>query len=407
MARKEHIVCGLDVGTSKTCMIMARANRSGKLEMVASGYSKSCGLSKGIVVNPAEVVSSIRLAADEVESKSNIAANSVVAGISGNHIQSHHFHGRVEIQGKHNEVTEEDMENAIRAASIPLSSETEIIHRIPQEFHINNQGGIKNPVGLAGSQLDVNLHVISCDSALCQSFINTANKAQLEVKRVILQSIASGEAVLTPEEKELGTLVIDIGGGTTDLAVFENGSISFASVIPVGGAHFTHDLVEGLRTSREEAERIKIECGSVLPEQVSPDEVVTIQGLGMRGSYEYPRKEICEYLRARGAELMELVRDDLIHSGVRERLIAGVVLTGGGSMMNGILELAESILQMPVRQGLPLGFDGLSKELAHPTYACAVGLTMIEAQKNAQRDFQSRPRPTPPLIERILSWFEQ
>lgn len=406
MARKERIVCGLDVGTSKTCMIMARANRNGKLEMVASGYSKSCGLSKGIVVNPADVVSSIRNAADEVESQSNIAANCVTAGISGDHIRSHHFHGKVEIQGKHNEVTEEDMGNAIRAAAIPLSPEIEIIHTIPQEFHINSQGGIKNPVGLAGSQLDVNLHVISCDGAKCQSFVNTANKAQIEVKRVILQSIASGEAVLMPEERELGAVVIDIGGGTTDIAVFENDAISFASVIPVGGAHFTHDLVEGLRISREEAERIKIEFGSVLPEQISPDETVTIQGLGMRGSYEHSRKEICEYLRARGAELMELIRDDLVHSGMKGKLIAGAILTGGGSMMRGILELAEDTLQMPVRQGLPLGFEGLTKELAHPTYACAVGLTMLEAKKDSQLDFHNRPRSVP-LIERILSWFEQ
>jgi cell division protein FtsA len=386
---------------------MARADRSGKLEMVASGYSKSCGLNKGIVVNPVEVISSIRHAADEVESKSNMAADYVVAGISGNHIKSNHFRGRVEIQGKHHEVTECDVDNAIRAASIPLFPESDIIHTIPQEFFVNNQGGIRNPVGLAGSRLDVSLHVISCDSALCQSFVNTANKAQIEVKRVILQSIASGEAVLTPEEKELGTVVIDIGGGTTDIAIFENDSISYVAVIPVGGTHFTHDLVEGLRTSREEAERIKIELGSVLPEQVSPEETVTIQGLGMRGSYDHPRKEICEFLRARGAELLEIVRDDLIHSGARERLTAGAVLTGGGSMMNGIIELAENILQMPVRQGLPLGFEGLTKELAHPIYACAVGLTIIEAQKKNQRDFQNRPRPSPPLIDRILSWFEQ
>ena len=182
---------------------MARAHRSGKLEMVASGYSKSCGLNKGIVVNPVEVVSSIRHAAEEVESKSSIAANCVVAGISGDHIKSHHFHGKVEVQGKHYEVTEEDMENAIRAASIPLFPESQIIHTIPQEFFINNHGGIKNPVGLAGSHLDVNLHVISCDSSLCQSFVNTANKAQIEVKRAVLRYLSPRSGKITTIVPEL------------------------------------------------------------------------------------------------------------------------------------------------------------------------------------------------------------
>ena len=378
------------MGTWKTCLIMARAHTNGKLEMVSSGFSNSHGLTKGIVVNLDEVVASIRRAAAEAESKSNVCADCVVAGISGNHIKSHNFHGVVEVQGKHGEVTSQDMENAVRAASIPLSQEREVIHILPQEFFLNGQGGIRNPVGLSGPQLDLNLHVISCDGALSQSLVNAANKAQIKVKRIILQSIASGEAVLTPEEKELGATVIDIGGGTTDIALYVKGSICFSSVIPVGGMHFTRDLVEALRTSREEAERIKIEFGSVLPERIDPEETIAIQGLGTRGAYNFPRKEICEYLYDRGAELLELVKNDLLHSGMREKLVSGAVLTGGGSLLEGIIELAERILDMPVRQGIPMGYEGLTAELAHPIYSCAVGLTLLEAQKAAHQDFLNK-----------------
>ena len=386
---------------------MARAHHNGRLEIVASGLSNSCGLTKGVVVNLEEATASIRRAAEEVESKSDVFPNCVVAGISGNHIMSQTFRGGVQVQGKHCEVKAKDRENVLRSAqSIKLSPEREIIHLLPQEFFVNSRGGIKNPIGLAGSQLDVNLHVISCDSALSQSIINAANKAQIEVQKVILESIASGEAVLTPEEKELGTAVIDIGCGTTDIALFVKNSICFASVIPVGGAHFTQDLVEGLRTSREDAERIKIEFGSVLPEQIAADEMIIIQGLGLRGTYDFPRKEICEYLHDRGAELLEIARSNILHSGARDKLIAGAVLTGGGSMMRGIRELAESILEMPVRRGFPLGFPGLTKELAHPIYACAIGLTILEAQKSHPQDFQNKLPFVTSLINRILSWFE-
>jgi cell division protein FtsA len=272
---------------------------------------------------------------------------------------------------------------------------------------LNGHGGIRNPVGLAGPQLDVNLHVVSCDSALIQSLVNAANKAQIKVKRMVLQSVASGEAVLTPEEKELGTAVIDIGGGTTDIALYVKDSICFSSVIPVGGAHFTKDLIEGLRTSRDEAERIKTEFGSVLPERIPVDETVAIHGLGARGIYDFARKEICEYLYARGAELLELVKDDILHSGLREKLVGGAVLTGGGSLMDGIVELAERILDMPVRHGIPLGYEGLTAELAHPTYACAVGLTLLEAQRASHQDFLNKPPVTRSWTEKVLSWLEQ
>jgi cell division protein FtsA len=404
---KERIICGLDIGTCKICLVVLRSYPDGKVDLVASGFSKSAGLAKGTIVNPSEVVASISKARMEVKSRSRIPANSVVVGISGNHIKSHRFSGVVQVQGKNGEVTARDMENAIRAASIPLFPEQEIIHILPQDFNINGRGGIKNPVGLAGTQLGVNLHVIACDSALCQSLINVVNKSGIEAKRIILQSIASGEAVLTPEEKFLGSVVIDIGGGITDIAIFAKDSIPFVSVIPVGGMHFTRDLAEGISASREEAERIKIEFGSVLPEQIAPEEEVSVQGLGLRGSEYISRKKVCEYLHDRGAELMELIGNEIVRSGMREELVAGAVFTGGGSMMAGLLEMAEHTLKMPVRQGLPLEFGGLPKELMHPIYSSAVGLAIFEAQKSTQLDFQDRIPSKPPLIEIIMDWLKK
>ena len=201
-------------------------------------------------------------------------------------------------------------------------------------------------------------------------------------------------------------MVIDIGGGTTDIAVFVNNSIHYTSVIPVGGAHFTQDLVVGLRSSRKEAERIKIELGDVLPERIAEDEMVAVQGLGMRGTYDFSRKKICEYLRARGAELLDLVKKDILDSGLGNSLIAGAVLTGGGSLMEGILELAENILEMPVRRGFPTGLQGQTEELSHPSYACAIGLTIVEAQKIAQQDIQDNQTTVMSLVDRIMSWIE-
>jgi cell division protein FtsA len=405
MKKRERIVCALDVGTWKTCLVMTLVRPDGEMEILASGLCESGGLAKGIIVNFEAAVDSIRRVVEKVESETNISVDWVVAGISGNHIKSNMFRDTVDVQGKNGEVMVKDMDNAVQAALIPLSCDREIIHLLPLEFFMNGHGGIKNPVGLVGPKLDIILHVVSCDSALSQSLVNAANKSNIEVKRIILQSIASGEAVLTPEEKELGTMVIDIGGGTTDIAVYLDGSVCFSSVIPVGGAHFTGDLVELLRTSRKEAERLKIQFGSVLPEQIESEELVTIERLGMRGSYDFSRKEVCEYLYCRGAELLGLVKDEVHRSGMGGRLTAGAVLTGGGSLMHGIAELAERVLEMPVRQGIPFGLEGLTTELMHPNYACAIGLAIFEAQRSTQQDLAGRPSSKCSLADKFLSWF--
>jgi cell division protein FtsA len=404
---KEEIICGLDIGTSKICMMIARSRAGGNLELLSSGYSDSAGLKKGVVVDLEEAAASIRKAADEAESKSDVSVDWVYAGVSGDHLQSFNCHGAISVEGKHHEVTEEDMVQAMHAAqSIPVPPGREIIHVLPQEYFLDSRGDIQNPVGLTGSRLDVNTHVVTCDSALLQNLVNAVNKAQMRVKRTVLQQLASAEAVLTPDEKELGIAVIDIGGGTTDIALFAKSSIRFTSVLPVGGAHFTRDLAVGLRTPLEDAERIKKAYGTVIEEKISDDEVVEVPGVGTRSARDLPRKMMCEILTARAVELMELVKKQLIHSGEREKAVAGVVLTGGGSMLEGMLELSEQILEMPVRQGLPRSVHGLVDELCHPVYATAIGLAMFGAQEsgNGGKRHSGKAGSIPLFINRLLSW---
>lgn len=406
MGKKERIVCGLDIGTTKICMMIVRLLSDGGLEVVSSGYANSGGLKKGVVVDLEEAAASIRKATEEAELKSGISVDWVTAGISGDHIQSYNCHGAVSIERKNQEVTQEDMTQVIHAAqSIPIPPGREIIHVLPQEFFLDNRGDIQNPVGLTGSRLDVDIHVVTCDSALNQNLINAVNRADMRVKKVVLQQFASAEAVLTRGEKELGVVVIDIGGGTTDIALFVKNAIRFSSVLPVGGAHFTRDLAVGLRTPIEDAERIKKEFGSVMLEGIADDEVVDIPGVGTRGARDLPQKMICEILRARAVELLELVKDQIAGSGEREQLLAGAILTGGGSMLNGIIDLAEEILEMPVRQGFPQDVQGLTEELSHPVYAGAIGLTIFEARNGTeQRKRHGKANSSPWLLSRILSW---
>jgi len=294
----------------------------------------------------------------------------------------------------------------IRAAqSIPIPPDREIIHVLPQEFFLDDHGGIQNPIGLFGSRLDVNIHVVTCQSSLNQNLINAVNRAQMRVRKVILQQLASAEAVLTKDERELGTVVIDIGGGTTDIAIYIKNAVQFTKVLPVGGAHFTRDLAIGLQTPMEEAERIKKESGTLLTERIQDGESVLVPGMGTRAARSVPRQLVCRILRDRAVELLELIKDQLWKAVENERLIAGIVLTGGGSMLDGMLELTEESLGMPVRQGLPLGVRGLTEELSHPVYATAIGLILFGAEEAGHHKKNvGKSNGTPGFFNRILSW---
>ncbi len=407
MNKKNRIVCGLDVGTTKICMMIARTNSDGNLEVLSSGYAHSNGLKKGVVVDLEEAAASIRKAAYEAEMKSNLPADWVIVGAAGDHFQGVNSHGAITIEGDHQEVTHEAMAQVIRAAqsSIPLSADREIIHILPQEFFLDNYGGISNPVGLHGSRLDVNVHIVTCQTTLNQNMIHAVNKAQMRARKVVLQQLASAEAVLTKDEKELGTAIIDIGGGTTDIAIFVNSSVQFTSVLPLGGEHFTRDLAIKLQTPIDEAERIKKESGTVLPERISEGERVEVPGMGVRSARPVPQSLVSETLRYRAIELLELVKDEIWSAGEKDRLITGAVVTGGGSMLDGILELAEETWGIPVRQGLPLGIQGLTDELSHPVYSTAVGLALFGAEEADHGKAETgKENSSPWVFNRILSW---
>jgi cell division protein FtsA len=387
-------------------MMIAQAHPDGSLEVISTGYANSSGLKKGIVVDLEEAAASIRKAADEAEMKSSHSVDWVTVGAAGDHFQSFNSHSAITIEGNHQEVTAEEMAQVIQAArSVPVPPDCEVIHVLPQEFFLDDHGGIQNPIGLHGSRLDVNIHVVTCQSALNQNLINAVNRAQMRVRKVILQQLASAEAVLTRDERELGTAVIDIGGGTTDIAIYVRNAVQFTKVLPVGGAHFTRDLAIGLQTPIDEAERIKKESGSVLIERISEGEAVAVPGMGSRARRSIQRKMICHILRDRAVEILELVREQIWKAGESDRLVAGAVLTGGGSMLDGMLELTEDMLGMPVRQGLPLGVHGLPNELSHPVYATAIGLALFGAEEAGYRKSGSaKAVSTPWLFNRILSW---
>jgi len=404
--KKDRIICGLDVGTTKICMMMARAHRDGNIEVLSTGYAHSSGLKKGVVVDLEEAAASIRKAREEAEMKSNLSADWVTIGAAGDHFQSFNSHGAITIEGSHQEVTAEDMDQVIHAAqSVPIPADREIIHILPQEFFLDDHGGIQNPVGLCGSRLDVNVHVVTCQSALNQNLINAVNRAQMRVRKVILQPLASAEAVLTKDERELGTAIIDVGGGTTDIAVFVRNAVQFTKVLPVGGTHFTRDLAIALQTPMEDAERIKKDWGTVLTERVQEGDTAEVPGMGTRSARPIQRKFVCEVLRDRAVELFELVKDQIWKAVGNERLIAGAVITGGGSMLDGMVGLAEETLGMPVRQGLPMGVRGLTDELSHPVYATAIGLALCAAEDAGYR--KKNPGKTssaPWIFSRILQW---
>ncbi len=405
VGNKSNILCGLDVGTSKVGVLIARPLPEGGMEVVSSGYAHSAGLKKGVVVNVEEVAAAIRKAADEAEMNSDISADSVIVGVSGDHIQSFNCHGAITLAGNHPEVTAEDVDQVIRAArSIPTPPEREILHVLTQEFFLDQRGDIQNPIGLSGSRLDVNIHVVTAETTAIQNLINAVNRAQMRVKKMVLQPLASAESVLTSDERELGVLVIDVGAATTDMAIFSKGSVRFTAALPLGGAHFTRDLAVGLRTPLEDAEKIKKDSGSVLADTIAADEVVSAPGIGTCATREVSRQLVARILRERAIEMLELVKDQILRAGDREQIVSGAVLTGGGSLLGGIQELAQQMLAMPVRQGLPSGIQGLKEDLMHPIFSTAVGLALWGTNDNDRHKWAATKQGSASrLIDRLFS----
>jgi len=375
MIKRGDVVVGLDIGTSKICAIVGALNDENEIDIIGIGISPSRGLKKGVVVNIESTVDSIKRAVEEAELMAGIDIESAYVGIAGNHIKGINSHGIIAIKNK--EVVESDVERVIDAAkAVAMPLDRQIIHVLSSEFVIDEQDGIKEPLGISGVRLEGKVHIVTGSSTSVQNVIKCVNKANIEVREIVLEQLASSEAVLTADEKELGVALVDIGGGTTDMAVFGDGSVKHTCVLPVGGSHITNDIAIGLKTPSLEAEKIKKRYGCALTSLVSEDETIEVPSVGGREPRTLSRKILSEIIEPRTRELFNLIKKELVLSGFNETVASGVVITGGTTIMEGMPEIAEQVFELPVRTGIPAGIGGLIDVVNSPMYATGVGLVM-------------------------------
>ena len=398
-----NLIAGLDIGTTKICTIIAE-NSSEGIDIVGIGTHPSKGLKKGMIVDIGATIESIRKAIKEAERMADHEIETVYTGISGGHIKSFNSHGVIAI--KNREVKRSDIKRSIDAArAIAIPVDREIIHVLPQEFIVDDQRGIRDPLGMSGMRLEAKVHVVTGAVTSAQNIIKCANRTGLDVKDIILQQLASSEAVLTADEKELGVALVDMGGGTTDTAIFFNGSIGYTSIIPVGGNHFTSDIALGLRTPIKEAERIKKEYGCAIAHSVDRDEMIEVMSTDGKETRTISRRTLCEIIEPRAEELLQLIHKEILKSELAEFLGAGVVLTGGASMMPGIRELAEKIFKLPVRIGYPRGVRGLKDVVNNPMFATGVGLVLYGSNQKSHQNFNGKGNLFNALVQRMRGWF--
>ncbi len=375
MASKQSIIAGLDIGTTTVRVVLAEKQPDGRVAVVGVGVSPSRGLRKGVVINIESTIESIAQAVSQAETMAGSRVGSVIAALSGSHIKGLNSQGIVGI--RHKEVSHQDVEKVIEAAkAVAIPLDREILHVLPQEFIIDDQDGIKEPLGISGVRLESKVHIVTGAVASAQNVVKCANRCGLSVKDVVIASLASAKAVLSPEEQELGVALLDIGGGTSDLIVFHAGAVKYTSVIPIGGNHITNDIAAGLRTPIGSAEEIKCRYGAAYAGMVSPSETLEAPSTGERSSRTVSRVALAEIIEPRVNEIFSLIHKELVRSGSEEFLTGGVVITGGSSNLAGISQVAEQILSLPVRIGSPRGLAGLSDLVKTPEYATSVGLIL-------------------------------
>ena len=373
------MIVGLDIGTSKVAAIVGEMKDDGEIEVIGIGSQPSRGLKKGVVVNLEATVQSIQRAIEEAELMAGCRIHSVYAGIAGNHISSMNSHGIVAIKEK--EVTQSDVDRVIDSArAVAIPADQKILHILPQEFVIDRQEGIKEPIGMSGIRLEARVHIVTGAVSAAQNIEKCIRRCGLEVDDVILEQLASAQAVLAEDEKELGVCLVDIGGGTTDIAVFTDGAIRHTAVIPIAGDQVTNDIAVALRTPAQYAEEIKIKYACALTQLARLDETIEVPSIGERPSRQISRLNLAEIVEPRYEELLLLVQAELRRSGFEDLIAAGIVLSGGSSRVEGLVDLAEEIFHMPVRLGLPQFVTGLSDVIRNPAYATGVGLLLFGRQ---------------------------
>jgi cell division protein FtsA len=403
---EKNLIVGLDIGTSKVVAIVGEIKPDEEIEIIGIGSHPSRGLKKGVVVNIESTVQSIQRAVEEAELMAGCQIHSVHAGIAGNHIRSLNSHGIVAIKDR--EVTHGDVERVIDAArAVAIPADQKILHILPQEFIIDEQEGIKEPVGMSGVRLEARVHMVTGAVSAAQNIVKCVRRCGLEVDDLILEQLSSSYAVLSDDEKELGVCLVDIGGGTTDIAVFTEGSIRHTAVIPIAGDQVTNDIAVALRTPTQHAEEIKIKYACALTQLAAGDETIEVPSIGDRPARRLSRQTLAEVVEPRYEELLGLVQAELRRSGFEDLVAGGVVLTGGSSKMEGLIELAEEVFHIPVRLGVPQYVTGLVDVVRNPIYATGVGLLLFGHQNHANR-LQELPRGggMKAVWERMKSWFQ-
>lgn len=405
MQRQENIIVGLDVGTTKICAVVGEVEGK-KINIIGIGTHPSIGLRKGVVVNIESTVESIQKAVEEAELMAGCEISSVYAGIAGGHITGFNSRGIVAIKGP--EVTKNDVERVIDAArAVAIPMDREVIHVIPQEFIIDEQGGIQNPVGMSGVRLEAKIHIVTGAVTSAHNIVKCANRSGLDVCDIVLEPLASGEAVLTDEEKDLGTALLDLGGGTSDLAIFFGKNIKHTFVLSLGGNNLTNDISIGLRASQAEAEKIKIKYGTCLARDISNEETIDVPGMGGRKPRKLPRQILGEILEPRIEEIFTLIKREIFRAGMENVITSGIVLTGGSSLLHGITDIAESIFDVPSRLGTPRGISGLIDVVNNPMYATGVGLVLYGAKNQPEKKFRIRDSNIfNRVMTRMKRWFK-
>lgn len=405
-ARRDNLIVGLDIGTTKICAIVGNVTDDG-IDIVGIGTSPSRGMRKGVVINIESTVASIKKAVEEAELMAGCEIRSVYAGIAGGHIKGFNSQGVIAI--KNREVTSDDVKRVIDAAkAIAIPMDREVIHILPQEFIIDDQDGIREPLGMSGVRLEAKVHIVTGAVASAQNIVKACNRAGLDVADIVLEQLASSESVLSADEKELGVALVDIGGGTTDIALFVDGAIKHTAVLSLGGNHLTNDIAVGLRTPMAEAEKIKQKYGCCLTSIVGKDETIEVPSVGGRKPRVLSRQLLAEILEPRVEEIFTLVNREIVKSGFEDLIASGVVITGGTTILEGMPELAEQVFNLPVRRGLPQQIGGIVDVVNSPVYATGVGLVVYGSKNLGIREFptaQTDENMFRRVSRRMKEWF--
>jgi len=374
---EEKYVVALDIGTSKVCVLVGEVNDRNQLEIIGKGTAPMKGTRRGNIINLDQAIDAVKKAVDEAEVMAGLQIESVYAGIAGDHIRSVNSRGVVSVMGKHKEIAREDIDRVIEASkSINIPAELELLHVVPRQFVVDGQDGIHDPLGMTAQRLEANVHIVTGARTHNQNTLTAVNKAGIAVQELVLEQLAAAEAVLTQDEREMGVLLMDIGAGTTDYAVFLEGNVVHTNVLPVGAGHFTSDISVVLRTPMEDAERIKKRYGCALGSLVTEDDPIEVPTVGGRAPKILSKHELTNILEPRAAEIAKLVYRDLEKVGLEKEIRSGVVLVGGGAEMDGMVEMVEQVFDQQARKGVPRGLGGLSDTVAGPEWAAAAGLLL-------------------------------